>query len=215
MAAQLRETAKARRLDVTGICDIPIFPLGTVLFPGSVLPLRIFEPRYVDMTKACIGDDSVFGVCLILDGREAGQPAVPHAVGCTARIIDWDVPAAGLFTLRTLGENLFRIRERRVQKDGLIRATVEVEQAPAPQPVDPEFSALVQLFERIAGQFGEQLFPLPHRRDDAAWICHRLADVLDLPQAARQHLLEAREPLAKQRLLWDLIRARAQPADED
>jgi uncharacterized protein len=199
---------------VTVILDIPIFPLGTVLYPDGMLPLRIFEQRYVDMTKSCIGNDSVFGVCLILDGREAGQPAVPHAVGCTARIDEWEVPAPGLFTLRARGEDVFRIIERRTQADGLIRATVAVDPAPLPQPVDDTRTALLQLFDRIAEQFGKHLFPQPHRRDDAAWVCHRLAEVLDLPQAARQRLLETPTPPAKQKLLWDLIRARAEPGPD-
>ena len=72
--------------------EIPIFPLNTVLFPGGRLPLRIFEVRYVDMTKACIRDDAVFGVCQIRDGHETGTPAKPADIGCTARIVEWDVP---------------------------------------------------------------------------------------------------------------------------
>ncbi len=196
--------------------DIPIFPLGTVLYPDGGLPLRIFEQRYVDMTKACIGNDTEFGVCLILDGREAGVPAVPHAVGCTARIEHWEVPSPGLFTLRTRGETVFRIVERSApQADGLIRATVELLPDPAPVPVDDEYAALLELFDRIHEQFGGQLFPAPPRRNDAAWVCHRLAEVLDLPQAARQHLLETPSPVAKQALLWDLIRTHAEPGSAE
>ena len=77
--------------------EIPIFPLSTVLFPGGLLPLRIFEQRYLEMTKTCIRDLTPFGVCLIREGQEVGAPAVPHGVGCTARILQWDMPHLGLF----------------------------------------------------------------------------------------------------------------------
>lgn len=191
--------------------DIPIFPLRTVLFPGGLLPLRIFEQRYVDMTKACIGNDSVFGVCLILDGREAGEPAVPHAVGCTARIADWEVPTPGLFKLTTRGEQVFRIHERHVQRDGLIRARVELRPPSPPAAIGDDYDGLTQLYDRIVERFGEQIFPGPPQPENGDWLCHRLAEVLDLPLAARQQLLETVEPLARQALLWDLLRAQADP----
>ncbi|MES0874326.1 LON peptidase substrate-binding domain-containing protein [Sinimarinibacterium thermocellulolyticum] len=196
---------------IAAVLDIPIFPLGTVLFPGSLLPLRIFEQRYVDMTKACLGNDSVFGVCLILDGREAGEPAVPHAVGCTARIVDWDVPAPGLFTLRTRGERVFRIHEREVQRDGLIRARVTLRPPPPPAPVDDAYAGLTQLYERIVEHLGAQVFPQPAQPHDGTWLSYRLADLLDLPLAGKQRLLETEDPRAVQALLWNLLRAQATP----
>lgn len=188
--------------------EIPIFPLQTVLYPCGLLPLRIFEQRYVEMTKRCIAEDSVFGVCLILDGREAGAPAVPHAVGCTARIVDWDVPSPGLFNLRTRGETTFRIVERRIEPDGLIRAEVVLHEAP-PAPASPpeEHRALERLLSRIIDEIGAQHLPAPLRLDDPAWVCHRLAELLDLPLAAKQRLLETADASAKAALLSSALRA--------
>lgn len=191
--------------------DIPIFPLGTVLYPDGPLPLRIFEQRYVDMTKACIAADSVFGVCLILDGREAGTPAVPHAVGCTARIAEWTVPSPGLFTLLATGESVFRIQERRVQSDGLIRATVDIMPSAPPQAIDARYAGLITLFERVTEALGTERYAQTLRRDDAAWVCHRLMESLPLPLAARQRLLELQDPLEKQALLWELLKHHIPP----
>ena len=67
---------------------VPVFPLQTVLFPGSLLPLRIFEVRYMDMAKACLKEGSPFAVCLIKEGSEVGAPALPEPIGCLARIAD-------------------------------------------------------------------------------------------------------------------------------
>src|SRR4026208_1105258 len=62
---------------------IPIFPLNCVLYPGGMLPLRIFEQRYLDMTRDCLRDSTPFGVCRIKEGVEVGKPALPETLGCT------------------------------------------------------------------------------------------------------------------------------------
>ena len=103
-----------------------IFPLNTVLFPGGVLPLKIFEQRYIEMTKVCISEDRPFGVCLIKEGREVGTPAVPQEVGCLARITQWDMPQLGVFHLHDRGHAAISHRAARAcEKSGLISATIE------------------------------------------------------------------------------------------
>jgi Lon protease-like protein len=97
-----------------------------VLFPGAQLPLRLFEQRYLERAKACFRDGSPFGVCLILEGREVGEPALPAQVGCLARIEQWDMPQLGVLNIIARGEQRFRVVERRLQPDGLARATVEL-----------------------------------------------------------------------------------------
>jgi len=175
--------------------EIPIFPLSTVLFPGGLLPLRIFEQRYLEMTKACIRDVAPFGVCLIREGQEVGTPAVPHSVGCTARILQWDMPHLGLFHLLTEGDSVFRILEQWVGRTGLLYAHVELEQ-PVPTLRLPEsFQPLAQLLETIIGKLGAERFPEPIKLDDAAWVAYRLAESLPLEASLRQQLLEARDPL--------------------
>ena len=176
--------------------EIPIFPLGTVLFPGGRLPLRIFEPRYVEMTKACIRDNTVFGVCLIVGGFEVGTPAVPAKVGCTARIIDWDVPNPGLFTLNAQGETAFRLLDRRTQSDGLIIGTVELIEPPDPTSVPERYEPMQQLLGTLIKEIGEDNFARPPRFDDAAWVACRLAELLPIPPERKQKLLEATRPLA-------------------
>jgi Lon protease-like protein len=179
------------------VVEIPIFPLNTVLYPDGRLPLRIFEVRYVDMTKACIRDDAVFGVCQILEGREAGTPAVPATIGCTARIEHWDVPSAGLFSLVTRGEHVFRIRERWVAQGGLLRAKVTLEPAPVevplPDSAQPMSRFLAEMFERA----GTNAFPKPWRLDDTAWVCHRFAELLPLSREQKLGLLGTPDPLDK------------------
>lgn len=175
------------------VVDIPIFPLDTVLFPGGRLPLRIFEARYVDMTKACIANNSVFGVCQILEGQELGVPAACAPVGCTARIFEWDVPSPGLFSLVTHGERVLRILDQQVQADGLIVAHAIVEDPPGPQVLSPERRVLGRMVSEIIGKIGAQHFVQPLRADDALWVGHRLAEVLPVSTDQKLRLLQERD----------------------
>ena len=176
---------------------IPIFPLRTVLFPGGVLPLRIFEARYMDMTARCMREGGVFGVCLIADGSEVGQPAIPHAVGTSARIITWDMAQPGLLHLVTHGEHRFRILSAEAGKDGLLSADVEwLPEEPA-EPLPEGSNPLVALLQVIIEDSGELHFPPPHRFDDAEWLGMRLSSVLPMPDEIRQQLLELEDPLTR------------------
>ncbi len=88
--------------------------------------MKIFEQRYLDMTKACVRDSTPFGVCHIREGQEVGLPAVPEQIGCTALIAEWEMPHLGVFQLRTRGLQPFRILRQATQSDGLIRAEIEL-----------------------------------------------------------------------------------------
>jgi hypothetical protein len=143
----------------------------------------------MDMAKACLRDGTPFGVCLIRDGAEVGAPATPCGIGTMARIAAWDMAQLGVLDIVALGETRFRIREHRVQPDGLARAAV----APLPEagdmPVPESCEPAARLLARLIEQHGEH-FPLPHRLDSSAWVSARLAEVLPLPLPAKQALLE-------------------------
>ena len=164
-----------------------IFPLGTVLFPGGTLPLKIFEQRYIEMTKVCIRDSRPFGVCLIKEGQEVGTPAVPHAVGCLATIEEWEMPQVNMFHLVARGSERFRVLDTRVAANGLMTGTVERIAPDAPAAVD---TACRDVLKLIIERVGTQHFPQPVCLDDASWVGYRLAEVLPLDAAEKQALLE-------------------------
>lgn len=176
--------------------EIPIFTLGTVLFPGGALPLKVFEQRYFEMTKECIRDDQPFGVCLIREGREVGDPAVPTGIGCFARIETWDMPQMGVFQLLARGVERFSIRSSRVASNGLVRAVVDnwVEEPPM-EPDQISVEVLKAILERvgIGHILGEQ------RWSDAGWVGFRLAEILPVDMSERQSLLELTDPTERLR----------------
>ncbi len=168
--------------------EIHIFPLGTVLFPGGLLPLKVFEQRYIEMTKACLRDNRPFGVCLIREGREVGTAAVPEPVGCLAAIEQWDMPQLGVFQLVARGGDRFRIREMRVAPNNLISATIET--LPPDTGTDTDDPLCRQVLAAIVDKVGAERFPAPLRLDDAAWLGYRLAEVLPIEAREKQALLE-------------------------
>lgn len=193
--------------------DLPLFPLGTVLFPGGLLPLRLFEQRYLEMGKACLRDAAPFGVCRIREGTEVGEPATPEPVGCLARIVQWDMQQLGLLQIVAQGSQRFRIRERRLQADGLARATVELLPEENDTPVPEHLAACRQLLERIAAEHGERIFAQPFRFDSSAWVGARLAEVLPLAGPLKQQLLELDDSLQRLEILHRLLTENARASD--
>jgi len=179
---------------------VPIFPLGTVLYPGMRLPLRIFEARYMDMAKACLKHDAAFGICLIREGQEVGTPAVPEAVGCLARIGDWDMATLGVLNVTAEGLERFRLTATRTAPSGLILG--DIERIPAELPVQaPELAPSAGFVRKVVEAVGPARFSQPYRYDDASWVGFRLAEILPLRRAAKQKLLELTDPGARLAIL--------------
>jgi Lon protease-like protein len=170
-----------------------------VLFPGGRLPLRIFEQRYMEMAKDCLKRSAPFGVCLIQDGKEVGVPATPHHVGTLAHIASWDMAQLGVLNVIAQGGRRFRILERTVQSDGLARGRVDLLSEDIDSPTGNDFATCTRLLERVIEQ-QPGLLAEPHRLDSCAWVGGRLAELLPLPLAMKQDLLElndARERLSR------------------
>ncbi len=180
---------------------IPLFPLNTVLFPGGVLPLRVFETRYVDMVRACMKQDAPFGVVAIRSGKEVGDAAEPYSVGTLAHITEWDMPEFGVLLLSTLGGERFRIIERRTLPSQLVEARIErlptdgdIEGGESLELCANVLSVVIgDLLEQARDEAGEGFinpFPEPHRLDDAGWVANRWSEMLPISLDAKQSLLE-------------------------
>lgn len=180
---------------------VPIFPLNTVLFPGGLLPLRVFEARYMDMTRDCLKRDAPFGVCLIREGSEVGAPAVPEKIGCLAKILEWDMQQQGILNIKTRGGQRFRILEQRTGAQGLTTAEVELIPPEASAAVPAEFASCARLLEMVVADQGKPIFAEPHAFDDASWVGYRLAEILPVPLIAKQKLLELTDSLARLSIL--------------
>jgi hypothetical protein len=188
--------------------DIPLFPLGAVLFPGGVLALKVFEQRYLDMAAACMKDGTPFGVCLIASGQEVGQPAAPHQVGTLAHIVSGDMPQLGILMLELRGGRRFRIITQTVGASGLLRAQVALLEEPERHEVPSAQQGLLPLLKKIAGDLGPEKMPEPHAFDDAVWVGYRLSEVVPVQPLAKQKLLELQDPLSRLEILYTYLAQR-------
>jgi uncharacterized protein len=175
---------------------LPLFPLGTVLFPGGPLALRIFEPRYLDLVRRCAREGSTFGVVLILDGLEAGPVTALACTGTSARLTDFDTCRDGLLGITCRGEQRFRVARHWQQRDGLHLAEIEYLPPPPARALPAEFAHLGEQLRGLLRQLGDPYAQLEAHCEDAGWVAHRWAEILPLAPAHKQTLLELGEPLA-------------------
>ena len=209
--------------------SLPLFPLGTVLYPDGLLPLRIFEVRYLDMIGKCHKNGTPFGVVALTQGSEvrqlnaaAGGASPPSGeafaqeafcdVGTLATITSLSRPQAGLMVVQCLGTQRLRIGRREKLKHGLWVADVELLAPDASVDVPPDLQVTVNGLERIIqslqsqGIDGAQM-PLgsPYRLDDCGWVANRWCELLQLPLELKQRLMALDNPLVRLELVRDIL----------
>jgi Lon protease-like protein len=195
--------------------SLPLFPLSTVLFPGGVLPLRIFEVRYLDMIGRCHRTGAPFGVVALTQGSEVRRPGASEAfaaVGTLATITEFETPQAGLMTIRAHGTQRFRITSRDRLKHGLWVADVERLPADVAVPVPEDLQAtatalgkLIDSLEQKSAGTGPMPLQGPWRLDDCGWVANRWCELLPLPPEMKQRLMELDNPLVRLELISDLL----------
>jgi len=178
--------------------SIPLFPLNMVLFPDGPLPLRIFETRYLDMVRSCMRVERGFGVVLIREGSEVGPgPAETYDVGTMAKIADFHQLPGGLLGLSCVGQQRFRIVKKSVAADGLNLGEVEFLMQEPTVRVPQGHLRLAELLKNVLPQLGEVYTDIDMRLDDAAWVGHRLAEILPIPLHEKQLCLEIDDPIER------------------
>lgn len=159
--------------EAINVIELPLFPLNTVLFPGQLLPLHIFEDRYRLMIRRCLAEDLPFGVVLIKQGEEVGGAAEPHAVGTQARIVESTHLPDGAMDIVAVGMERFRIR-RLFHDQPYLRG--EVETLPMAQPLDPVAAA------RLAEQVRDRVARYIKLLAEAAGLQIQIEQMPDTPQ---------------------------------
>ena len=183
-----------------------LFPLNAVLFPGAVLNLHVFEPRYKQMIGECLESGEGFGVVLIREGQEAGDPSVePHQIGSLAEIVEVTPLPFGRYYVSTIGRQRFRIREILSREPYLTVEADFVEDAGAADPEvarlkDDVRDAFLEYAELIAQAGGrETSVDFPADPQTTSFI---VGDALQIADTIKQRLLEIEN--TKQRLSLEL-----------
>lgn len=170
--------------------QLPLFPLSSIVMPDGLMPLRIFERRYIDMIKECFKNDSGFGICLIKQGSEAGDVSEPYPMGTRVSIVDFDQGADGLLHITARGIEEFNLLTYTSNDAGLLIGEV----APIPEKpatrMEPEFEILASKLELILDYLDTDTRFEDKKLDDADWVIHRLLEVLPLANDAKFELLQ-------------------------
>ncbi|MDA8447110.1 LON peptidase substrate-binding domain-containing protein [Paracidovorax valerianellae] len=199
------------------LTSLPLFPLGTVLFPGGVLSLRVFEVRYLDMVRKCQQAGAPFGVVALTSGQEVRQagaaPEQFHDAGTLAHISEIDTSHPGLIVLRAEGSARFRILRRHLLPHGLWIA--DIEQMPSDVPVSvPDdlrntATALEQVLARLRDRSPEDaallVTPTASQLDDCGWVANRWCELLPVPLDLKQQLMQLDSPLLRLELVGDVL----------
>ncbi|MFK7995345.1 MAG: LON peptidase substrate-binding domain-containing protein [Granulosicoccus sp.] len=170
--------------------QLPLFPLSSAVLPGGLMPLRLFERRYIDMVKDCFRNSTGFGICLIKNGREAGVPSEPYPMGTSVSIVDFDQGADGLLQITARGEEEFKILTYSTSDTGLLIGQVEMLPANAATPMMADYELLAKKLELILSYLETDIRFEEQHLDDADWVCHRLLEVLPLAPDAKYELLQ-------------------------
>lgn len=204
----------------TSLSELPLFPLGTVLFPGGLLPLRIFEVRYLDMISRCHKSGAPFGVVSLTRGSEVrsassegGQNAETFSsVGTLARIIEYSAPQAGLRVIRCQGEQRFAIQSSQKLPHGLWVAEAELLAQDRILPIPEDLQHIAQGLRKLLQQLKQRDVPPdqipliePYRFDDCDWVANRWCELLPVPLEMKQRLMSLDNPLLRLELVSDLL----------
>ena len=206
------------------LTSLPLFPLGTVLYPGGFLPLRIFEVRYLDMIGKCHKHGAPFGVVTLRQGSEVQRPAGAgpsgdafadegfDAVGTLATITGFAVPQPGLMVIRCRGEQRFTVRRSEKLKHGLWVA--DVARLPADQAivVPPDLKHVADALGRLIATLKDKGLAAdelpaqpPYQLEDCGWVANRWCELLSLPIETRQRMMVLDNPLLRLELVGDIL----------
>jgi len=185
---------------------IPLFPLHTVLFPGGVLPLRIFEPRYLDMISACLRNNTPFGVALLREGSETGKAALTYDLGTLVNIDYFHRLDDGVLGITARGQERFRIHRRSVQHDQLVIAEVETVANEPSAELPERFRSLAEMLGGIMQRLGQPYVKLTPCFDDASWVGARLTELLPIGMDQKQYFLLLDDPIQRLERLEEVLK---------
>jgi hypothetical protein len=198
--------------------ELALFPLQSVLFPGGLLGLKVFEARYLDLVGRCLREQRPFGVVALKQGSEvhvkgagASQAARFEAIGCLAELIEVDGDQPGILQVRCRGMQRFEASGFRQSADHLWSADARLlPDDEAVLPTEDLLGSARGLANAIATlkQQGSVPFLEPYRFEDAGWLANRWCEILPIPLAAKQKLMELPDALVRLKLVDDFLRSK-------
>lgn len=193
--------------------ELPLFPLQSVLFPGGLLGLKVFEARYLDLVGSCLREQRPFGVVALNKGSEVKRPGdvAMEAIGCLAELLEVDSPQSGILQVRCRGTRRFETDSVAQQPGGLWVAQARwLPDDEAVLPTEELLGSVRGLATAIATLKQQSSTPFlePYQFDNAGWLANRWCEILPIPLAAKQKLMALPDPLVRLKLVDDFLRSK-------
>ena len=194
--------------------SLPLFPLSTVLFPDGVLPLQVFEARYLDMVSRCLTEDAPFGVVLLTQGQEVrqrgGRPERFVEGGTLATVCETAATTPGLLQVVCRGGGRFEVKSSQQKLNGLWMAEVELVKGDHAVHIPSELQGAADALDRVLASLHDvpqDRWPVqpPFRLDDCGWVANRWCELLPLPNSQKQNMLMLDNPVIRLELLHDVL----------
>jgi len=193
---------------------IPLFPLGTVLFPDGVIALKIFEARYLDMIKQCLREKTAFGVVSVIknpDSHEENLSSYFSKIGTLAQIEDFDPVQPALYMTKSFGTQRFTLLSSQQEANGLWMGEIALLENDPITPIPEEHQKSAKLLDEIISVIqsqdllGDAPFKKPFKVDDCGWVSNRLAELLPISLIQKNHLLAQTNPRIRLDLISEII----------
>ena len=186
--------------------SIFIFPLPLILMPNQILPLKIFEQKYLFMTKECIKNNEPFGINYKYIDEENNKEPLLDTIGCTANIVEWDMPELGIFTLQTKGNETYEINSFKNLSNGLIEAKVnyltdyetETDEYEEKKEI---LETLVKVSDNINKKLLENKITFQKVDKNIRDLTYNLTSIISFENKFKQMILHEREDIKRAKIL--------------
>ena len=169
--------------------QIPMFPLKSIVLPGGLFPLRIFERRYINMVKNCLKNETGFCITLVRAESDNGYITNIYNYGCYVKIIDWNQLEDGLLGITVEGIKKVHVLESSLDEDNLLQGSIEDIEVEKEYMLPQKYLSLSKFYKKIYPNIKDFISFKKERYADATWVSYRLTECLPLDSSTKNKLI--------------------------
>lgn len=184
--------------------NIPIFPLKSIILPGGQFPLRIFERRYLDMTRECLKNDK--GFVIALTKRDSDYISSVYDYASYVEIVDWSQLDGGLLGITVEGKNIVKLNNYALDESNLLKGDALEIDCGIDYLVPQKYQILSKFYKKIYPEIKAYIFHIKPKYNDANWLGFRLIECLPLELDDKADLISMQEPLDRLERILHIVK---------
>tara|TARA_B100001778_G_C18598802_1_gene636155 strand:- start:2167 stop:2769 length:603 start_codon:yes stop_codon:yes gene_type:complete len=184
---------------------IPLFPLKSIVLPGGIFPLRIFERRYIDMVKNCIKNDTGFCIVLVRNNSQKEYIDDVYNYGCYVEISDWNQLEDGLLGITVEGKYKIHILDSKLNDNNLLCGKIEKSPEEKEFMIPQKYLILSKFYRKIYPGIKNFISFKNERYSDATWISYRLTECLPLDSSTKNKLISINHGIDRLERIYEIV----------